>query len=171
MIRLLLSNPRFRKGFPVRVLTDAHTSSTSEAVLTLLKERNTTIQYVLSGATQFTQFMDIRGGAAQALKNGGNNSTTAVLRKYYDKNQKSKYQRHYKANGNVLPMMIPDVIKMVEESCSSNVKHNVIKKSWDAVGSDLLPDLGTLKSLTIGLKRAFLHTQRTVKTKEEVAED
>ena len=47
------------------------------------------MQFVLSGATQYTQFMDIRGGAAQALKNGGSESIVSVLTRFYDPTQTS----------------------------------------------------------------------------------
>ena len=110
---MILNDLRFRKKLPVRILTDAHSSSTSEAVTTLMNERDARMEFVLSGATEYTQFMDIRGGAAQALKNGGIISTVAVLTRFYDKTQPCKYKRDYSVNGNIKPMRIPDVIKMV----------------------------------------------------------
>ena len=75
---------RFRNKMPVRIITDAHKSSTTEAINKLLEDREARMEFVLSGATQFTQFMDVRGGAAQALKNGGDSSISAVLRRYYE---------------------------------------------------------------------------------------
>ena len=166
---MILNDMRFNKGLPVRILTDAHRSSTSVAVSKFLAERNARMQFVLSGCTQYTQFMDIRGGAAQALKNGGKKSTTSVLRQYYDKSQESKYQRTYQVNGAMCPMKIPDVIKMVEVSLKHNVTPDVVKRAWDAVATDLLPDLATLKVLTTDLKRAFLHTPPKKMTKDAVA--
>ena len=68
---MILNDFRFRGDVPVRVLSDAHKSSTTEAVVDMLTERGARMEFVLSGATQDTQFIDIRGGAAQALKNGG----------------------------------------------------------------------------------------------------
>ena len=165
---MIMNDLRFNKGLPVRILTDAHKSSTSEAVATLLKERGASMEFVLSGATQYTQFMDIRGGAAQALKNGGNNSITAVLTRFYDKSQTCKYKRHYSANGNILPMRLEDVIAMVEAALKSEVSKTIIQRAWDAVAIDLLPDLGLLKFLTKNLKRAFLHTP-AAQNKEEIA--
>ena len=120
---------RFKGKIPVRILTDAHTSSTSLAVSKLLRERNGRMQFVLSGATQHTQFMDIRGGAAQALKNGGERSTETVINRFYDKNQSCKYKREFSANGTVRPMRIWDVLKMVEEAVKVHVTPNVVERS------------------------------------------
>ena len=53
---------------------------------------------------------------------------------------------------------IPNCIDMVEKALKSHVTASVITRSWDGVGTDLLPYLGGLMSLTSGLKRAFLHT-------------
>ena len=64
------------------------------------------MEFVLSGATQYKQFMDIRVVAAQALKNGGSNSITAVLTRFNDKSQSCKYKRHSNANENILPMRL-----------------------------------------------------------------
>ena len=47
---------------------------------------------------------------------------------------------------------------MVENALKVHVTKKVVARSWDAVGTDLLPDLGSLMSLTSGLKRAFLHS-------------
>ena len=163
---MILNDVRFKSEIPVRIMTDAHKSSTTEAVTTLLHERHAKMQFVLSGATQFTQFMDIRGGAAQALKNGGENSVQAILNRYYDPTEKTKYKRRYAANGNILPMRIPDCIDMVETALKSHVTSKVITRSWDAVGTDLLPDLGKLMALSHGLKRAFLHTPAVQDTEE-----
>ena len=116
------------------------------------------MQFVLSGATQYTQFMDIRGGAAQALKNGGSESIVSVLTRFYDPTQTSKYKRRFSANGTVLPMKLVDCIDMVEKALKAHVTPKVVSRAWDAVGTDLLPDLGSLMSLTSDLKRAFLHT-------------
>ena len=129
IIRMLLNDIRFRKGMPVRVITDAHKSSTTEAISTLLAERGARMQFVLSGATQHTQFIDIRGGAAQALKNGGENSRVAVLRRFYDESQNSRYKRHYSASGSIMPMTLPDCINMVERAVRSHVTENVRKRS------------------------------------------
>ena len=103
---MILNDSRFRGSIPIRILTDAHKSSTSIAVKNLLSERKARMQFVLSGATQYTQFMDVRGGAAQALKNGGEKSTVSTFNKFYDKNQSSKYKRHYSTTGDILPMKI-----------------------------------------------------------------
>ena len=113
---MILSYLRFRGEIPVRIITDAHKSSTTQAVTTLLNEHKAKMQFVLSGATQFTQFMDIRGGAAQALKNGGEDSVTDILNKYYDPTQKTKYKRRFNTNGIILPMPIADCIDMVERA-------------------------------------------------------
>ena len=166
---MILGDLRFRKLLPVRILTDAHRSSTSEAVAEMMKERGARMQFVLSGATQNTQFMDIRGGAAQALKNGGNLSTESVITRYYDKNQECKYRRRYSPNGNILPMKIQNVIKITEESLKNNVTKTVIQRSWDKVGIDLLPDLRKLSLLSLSLKRAFVHTPSTADNLEEIA--
>ena len=165
---MLLNDMRFRKALPIRILTDAHKSSTTEAVTKMMKERLARMQFVLSGATEFTQFMDIRGGAAQALKNGGDKSTGAVLSRYYDETQKCKYERRHSPNGNILPMRIHDVINMVEEAVKCEVTAEVVKRSWDAVGIDLLPDLSKLSKLSKRLKRALLHTSCIVENKEEI---
>ena len=122
-----------------------------------MNERDASMEFVLSGATQYTQFMDIRGVAAQALKNGGTNSTVAVLTRFYDKTQPCKYKRDYSVNGNIKPMRLPDVIKMVEKALKQHVTKDVISRAWDAVAIDLLPALSTAMSLTTGLKSAFLH--------------
>ena len=166
---MILNDPRFRKEIPVRILTDAHNSSTTEAVSQMMEERGARMEFVLSGATQYTQFMDIRGGAAQALKNGGENSTQSVLTRFYDKSQKSKYKRRFNASGDILPMRVQDVIKMVEESVKTNVTSHVLQRSWDAVGIDLLPDLSVLPALSKGLKRALVHTPPVVKNMDQVA--
>jgi len=167
--RMILNDLRFRKALPVRILTDAHKSSTTEAVKKMLREREARMQFVLSGATQYTQFMDIRGGAAQALKNGGDKSIHKALTRYYDKNQESKYVRRYSQNGNILAMRIQDVIKMTEEAIKTHVSKDVIKRSWDAVGIDLLPDLKALPALSKGLQKALLHTPVLEDREEEVA--
>ena len=57
--RMILNDLRFRKDLPVRILTDAHKSSTTGAVSQLIKERGARMEFVLSGATQQTQFMDM----------------------------------------------------------------------------------------------------------------
>ena len=168
IVRMLLNDYRLKNEMPVRMLTDAHKTSTTEAVTSLLKERGAKMEFVLSGGTQFTQFMDIRGGAAQALKNGGENSIRAILSRFYDTTQKSKYKRYFSPNGTVLPMRITDCIDMVETALKEHVTQQVIKRSWDAVGTDLLPDLRSLMSLTSGLKRAFLHTPQE-QNPEEIA--
>ena len=167
---MILNDLRFRKGMPIRIITDAHRSSTNQAVINLLKERGARMQFVLSGATEFTQFMDIRGGAAQVLKNGGVKSTDTVIKRFYDKNQTTKYKRIYSHNGQILPMRINDAISIVEEALKTRVTNNVVKKAWDAVAIDLLPDLHTLMSLTTELKRAFLHTPSIKESPEDVAD-
>ena len=58
----------------------------------------------------------------------------------------------------------------MQEAVKAHVTENVIKRSWDAVGIDLLPDLTALPSLSTGLKRAFLHTPAKEQTEEEAAE-
>ena len=168
--RMILNDMRFRGAIPVRILTDAHKSSTSLAVANLLRERKARMQFVLSGATQYTQFMDIRGGAAQALKNGGEKSIESVISRFYDQNQSTKYKRQFSTNGDILLMKIWDVFSMVEEAVKVHATANVVERSWDAVGIDLLPDLSTLSALSSGLKRAFLHTPSTEQTDEEAAE-
>ena len=155
---MILNDMRFRNKMPVRIITDAHKSSTTEAINKLLEDREARMEFVLSGATQFTQFMDVRGGAAQALKNGGDSSISAVLRRYYDQTQNSRYKRYFSANGTMLPMKIQDCIDMVERALKAHVTSRVIARSWDRVGTDLLPDLSSLISLSSGLKKAFLHT-------------
>ena len=166
---MILNDMRFRKNMPIRILTDAHRSSTSEAVAKLLKERGARMQFVLSGATEYTQFMDTRGGAAQALKNGGSNSTTDTITRYYDKNQECKYRRRYSENNNILPMKIQTIINIVQTALKENVRPNVIQRSWDAVGIDLIPDLSGLSLLSTCLKRAILHTPILTESAEEVA--
>lgn len=126
---MILNDLRFKKEMPVRILTDAHKSTTTPAVSTLLQEREAKMEFVLSGATQFTQFMDIRGGAAQALKNGGTASITSVLTRFYDRTQKTKYKRTFTANGTVRPMSIPDSINMVENALKVNVTKRVVERS------------------------------------------
>ena len=58
----------------------------------------------------------------------------------------------------MLPMKIQDCIDMVECALKAHVTSRVIARSWDRVGTDLLPDLKSPMSLSSGLKKAYLQT-------------